>query len=192
MIASNVANEPRRLDQEYFEWLVSQIEPPPGTPNTYLELFERMHNNEFIWMVPNDDNRVQDGLDLRVEFRNRLPRKQRRKRLIVEEVFGRGGATILEVLVALSRRVAFLAGREPPYWAWRLIENVGLSRMSDPLSDGKVHAVDDILEELVWRTYMPNGKGGFFPLKNPPEDQTRVEIWQQMSTYVLQNQPIME
>lgn len=185
MIATNLHNEPRQLDQEYFEWLTSQIELPPGS-KTYNELFERMHNTEFIWMVPNDDNRVQDGLDLRTEFLNTKRRKER-KRLAVQEMFGRGGATVLEVLIGLSRRVAFLTSGESPFWAWRLIENLKLDRMADPLADGKLHRVDIILEDLIWRTYERDGRGGFFPLKDSPQDQTQVELWHQMNAYVTEN-----
>jgi hypothetical protein len=40
------------------------------------------------------------------------------------------------------------------------------------------------MERCVWRTYEPNGVGGFFPLENPNEDQREVELWYQMSAYV--------
>ena len=52
------------VDYEYYTWLTKKINIPNG--KTYLELFERLHNAEFVWTIPNDDNRVQDGLDLRV------------------------------------------------------------------------------------------------------------------------------
>jgi hypothetical protein len=45
--------------------------------------------------------------------------------------------------------------------------------------------IDDILTRLIERTYKPNGEGGFFPLPQTDEDQTKVEIWYQMSAYIL-------
>jgi hypothetical protein len=162
----------KRIDRQYFEWLISQIEIPTRNPNTYLDLFGRMFDAEFIWFVPHDDNRLQDGLDLRNEFLNG-------KRHIFER-----GASILEVLIALSRRVAFNAGGHPPIWAWQLIENLRLQKASDPLIGAKATRVEETLYALIWRTYERNGQGGFFPLNFALEDQTKREIWNQMHAYV--------
>lgn len=160
-------------DYDYYEWLVSQIRVPPNKPLTGV--FERMHNLEFIWFIPNDDNRVQDGLDLRIEFLDGT-----NKRLDLN------GVTILEVLVGLSRRVAFTAGGDAKTWAWRLLKNLKLHKCTDPLSDDQANRVDDILYSVVWRTYAADGWGGFFPLKQPSEDQTKVELWYQMNAYVIE------
>ena len=162
-----------QLDVEYYEWLVSQIDIPNG--KIYGELFDRMHNLEFVWTVPNDDNRVQDGLELRVEFAQESSHELEAR-----------GATFLEVLVALSRRTAFTAGGKQEQWAWRLIKNLRLNKMSDPFTEQKSNRVNDILDTVIWRTYEPNGRGGFFPLNHPQEDQTKVEIWYQMNKYVIE------
>lgn len=160
-------------DYEYYEWLISQI----GIPNnkSYRDLFELMHNVEFHWTVPNDDNRVQDGLDLRREFLN-----GRNKKLNLPS------ATFLEVLVALSRRLEFIADDQARRWAWRLIKNLRLHKMSDPLMGEDLAKANDILFAVVWRTYREDGFGGFFPLNHPEEDQTKVEIWYQMNKYVIE------
>lgn len=160
-----------QIDDDYFSWLISQISIPNN--KRFDDLFERMHSLEFVWFVPNDDNRLQDGLDLRSEFLDGT-----RKRL-----FNRGAST-LEVLVALSRRVAFTAGGDASTWAWRLIRNLRLNKMTDPLTTERLNKVEEILYALVWRTYHHSGQGGFFPLKNPKEDQTKIEIWYQMNLYV--------
>lgn len=160
-----------RADYEYYEWLVSQITIPNN--KTYLELFERMHNFEFIWIVPNDDNRIQDGFDLRSEFFNGS-----RQRLINKK------ASFLEVLIGLSRHVAFTGGGNSGVWAWKLIKNLRLNRMSDPLIGEQIAKVDDILDTVIWRTYSKSGQGGFFPLKQNPSDQTKIEIWYQMNAYI--------
>jgi hypothetical protein len=164
---------PTQLDIDYYAWLTSQIHIPNG--KDYGDLFERMHNLEFVWTVPNDDNRVQDGLDLRYEFAD-----SKKNNINLPAV------TFLEVLVALSRRVAFTAGGDPKRWAWRLLKNLRLTKMSDPLTNGKVERINDILDAVIWRTYEPNGRGGFFPLKYSTEDQTKIEIWYQMNKYVIE------
>lgn len=164
-----------QIDVKYYGWLISQIQITSN--RTYFELFERMHNLEFVWFVPNDDNRVQDGLDLRAEF---LDGRHSKLHL--------GGATVLEVLVALSRRTAFTAGGSAKQWAWKLVKNLRLNKMSDPLSDQDRNKIDDILEALVWRTYEQNGQGGFFPVAHSLDDQTKLEIWYQMNVYVMEMQ----
>jgi len=164
----------REINYQYYEWLILQVEIP--NDKTYFELFERMHNFEFAWTVPNDNNRKQDAIDLRREFA-----KERVSEIVL------GTATLLEVLIALSRRTTFTVGdRNAPRWAWILLKNLGLHKAFDPFRGGRGQKVDEILYNLVWRLYEPNGKGGFFPLKHPKEDQTKVEIWYQMQAYVIE------
>lgn len=163
----------RQLDDEYLEWLKAQVYDGSSS-KTYDELLSLLHDKEFVWIIPNDDNRLEDGLDVRNEF------------LDVREVHPllHKGVSVLEVLVGLSRRMAFAAGREPRYWAWQLLGNLGLHRMSDPVGIIKTTTIDEILETLIWRNYEPDGRGGFFPLRHPREDQTKVELWYQMNAYI--------
>lgn len=165
-----------KTDYDYYHWLTQRIHVPNG--KTYFDLFEIMHNTEFVWMVPNDDNRVQDGLDLRYHFLEMTHHRGNLDKL--------GGATCLEVLVALSRRVAFMAtgNKHSHQWAWTLLKNLGLHKFSDPLTPEKINRVNNILHNLIWRQYREDGTGGFFPLQNPDIDQTKIEIWHQLSAYV--------
>lgn len=129
-------------------------------------------------MVPNDDNRLEDARDMRKRFY-----KGRATKLMFRE-----GISVLEVIVALSRRCAFNGGNEPEWWAQKLLENLGLLEMTNPLSRGQKERIDEILYALIWRQYEKNGSGGFFPLKeHVAEDQTEVEIWYQMSAYIREN-----
>lgn len=164
------------VDYEYYEWLISQVRIRNG--KSYRDLFEMMHNLEFHWTVPNDDNRVQDGLDLRHEFYETMQKRNLTLNL--------GGVTVLEILISLSRRTAFTAGGTPEDWAWKLLKNLQLTKKPDRLTEEEIVEVNDILDALIWRTYERDGRGGFFPLKNPEEDQTKVEIWYQMNQYVIE------
>lgn len=174
-----------RRDQEYFTWLISQIEV--RSPKTYTQLFEKLHGTEFVWIVPNDDNRVYDGLDLRTEFVDNTHGWRLEEIMQLEIMMGKG-ASVLEVLIGLSRRVAFTCGGEAPWWAWELLGNLGTYRFPDPLTRKKNEKIDEILEALIWRTYQRDGKGGFFPLNEPIDDQTKVEIWYQMNQYAMEIQ----
>lgn len=160
------------LEHRYLEWLGGQVRPVYKN-RSHEQLFSLLHAKEFVWMpdVPNDDNRVEDGLAVRVEF---FHRKTGLKR----------GCTVLEVIIGLSRRLAFFVGGDPEYWAWTLITNIQLHRMSGHLKQRHIEVIDEVLEQLIWRTYTPDGLGGFFPLDAPKEDQRKVEIWYQMSAYI--------
>ena len=138
---------------------------------------------EFVWFIPNDDNRIDDGRALRREFLYENGTHEH----IGKEDFG--PCSVLEVLIGISRRLAWLAGGAAEIWAWQLLDNLDLLRMSDPLSNRNLRKVDEILETLIWRTYSPDGTGGFFPLLHPEQDQTKVEIWYQMAAYINEAHP---
>jgi hypothetical protein len=159
-----------QIEQQYFEWLISQINVQ-GT-RTFYDLFEVLFTIEFDWTVPHDKNRVQDGLDLRTEFFNG------------KKIYLNKRATVLEVLIALSRRLAFIAGGRAEDWAWQLLTNLRLNKMTDPFTENKARKVNNIIEALIWRQYREDGFGGFFPLNWPDQDQTQVEVWYQMQKYV--------
>jgi hypothetical protein len=164
-------------DQSYFDWLVSQVAIVGKPVRTYNELFERMHNMEFTWTISGDDNRVQDAKDLRYYF---LDSPDRTDMPVYKEY-----VSFLEVLVAISRRMAFIAGGDGPQWAWQLLENLGFDGCSDRLNRHQRGYIEDRLESVIWRTYQRDGNGGFFPLPYPPsEDQTKIEIWIQMQNYI--------
>jgi hypothetical protein len=136
-----------------------------------------MAEKEFVWLVPNDDNRVVDGLGLREEF-------CRERGISTQDLINAGPCSFLEVLVGLSRRLAFAAGDKAGDWAWRLVCNLRLDKMHDPIGPRKHDTLHGILDSCIFRNYSPDGQGGFFPLRWPEEDQTKVEIWYQMAAYI--------
>lgn len=165
-------------EEQYFGWLKSQIAIDYGreTSKTCDGLFAWLHSKEFVWIIPNDDNRVEDGLDLRTEFLGGAH----------YEIL-QNGVSILEVLVSLSRRLAFNAEGDPTKWAWQLIVNLELHKFADPLTNRDEDKIEETLERLIWRQFHPDGQGSFFPLKVAKEDQTKIELWYQMSAYINEN-----
>lgn len=166
-------------DEPYFKWLITLIEFPPNFDETFDQLLDYLYNKEFVWLISGDDNRVQDGKDLRTEFMYKfdIPND-------FPELEFKSYISVLEVMIAISRILEFVAGGEAPAWAWRLIDNLGLNHFYDPLNEDKLNGVNEIVESLIWRTYDRSGKGGFFPLVFPQEDQTKIEIWYQLNAYV--------
>lgn len=181
-----MSRRPRRdIREAYLRWLEPQLRDEHGNPDkNYWDLLNIMFEREFVWVVYMDDNRMADGLDLRKEFAH--DHRMNPDRLSVDEL---GPCSFLEVLIGISRRLAFTAGGSAPGWAWQLLGNLELQRMTDPLSPGKAARVNDIMDTCIMRTYSPDGTGGFFPLAWPDEDQTKIQIWYQMSAYVAELHP---
>lgn len=170
------------LSGDYLQWLASQISGE--TNRTYDGLLDIMHQKEFVWLVPNDDNRKGDGLDLRVEFCHAHDIPMGDVGAFLEQPNADPPCSFLEVLVALSRRLEFAAGGNAGDWAWQLMVNLQLHKISDPVGRRKAERADEILNTCIFRNYSPDGTGGFFPLTWPEEDQTRVEVWYQMANYI--------
>lgn len=94
------------------------------------------------------------------------------------------GCSMLEMLIGLSRRLSFEAEGESRDWFWTLINNLALR--SDDKNPILVEVVDATLERVIWRTYNPDGSGGLFPLRRAHKNQRKVEIWYQLSAYLLE------
>lgn len=165
----------QKVDQEYYDWLVKQIHDFQG----YNGLFSILHDREFVWTIDKDDNRVHDATDLRGYFLSGYPRDSNHSTYPFQPF-----VSVLEVIIGISRRLAFVAGGDDRVWARQLIENLGLGDFRDPLTSFQKRVINNTLDTLIWRQYEPNGHGGFFPLNRPREDQTKIEIWHQLNEYV--------
>lgn len=159
-------------------WLYSQVaDADAKDPSlTYWKLLKQLFTTEFVWLIPNDDNRLEDGKELRSEFLHETGEEPDREWVEM-------GCSVLELIVGLSRRLADQVDGEPHYWFWHLMENLHLHVYRDSRRLQK-QRIADILERVIWRTYQSDGQGGFFPLKHPPEDQRNVELWYQLAHYV--------
>lgn len=178
------------LTENYLRWLESQLREEHDNPDkTYWDLLGMMFEKEFTWSVPMDDNRLQDGKDLRIEFIQEMRGSVRFKREAADALLAIGPVSFLEVLIGLSRKLEFAAGGSAPGWAWHLLHNLDLHRMADPLSRAKRNRVTEILDTVINRTYLPNGEGGFFPLAWPEDDMTQIELWYQLNDYVAELHP---
>lgn len=162
------------LEELYFKWLYGQVGSTKR--KTHWNLLRQLHTKEFVWVVPNDDNRLEDGRDLRHEFCED-------EDLAASDEWMHYGCSMLEMLVALSRRLQFEDDKPAREWFWELMFNLNLVEFTDDHELPK-QEIDEILDEVIWRTYQENGQGGLFPLKWPEEDQRDVEIWYQLSAYL--------
>lgn len=170
-------NEP--LEEIYFKWLcakVNRVDHP--TPSlTYWKLFQQLHSTEFAWILSGDDNRAEDGVELRTEFLNETGFQY-------DEEWESVGCSVFEMLIAFSYRAAYNAGETHVFWFWHFLENLGIGSANDA-SDFPPEQIDEILYNFVWRTYEEDGTGGLFPMEHAPKNQKEVEIWYQFCEYLI-------
>lgn len=172
-------------DDRYFEWLYKHIGAVSNRnpARSYWNLARKLYTTEFVWLVANDDNRVEDGKDLRYEFMD-----EQGSGIEVDTEWLSLGCSVLEMLIALSRRGSFQTDEEPGVWFRRFITNLGFEMYTDVnYTEVSEKNVDKILEKFIYRNYRMNGQGGLFPLRKSSTDQTKVELWYQMSAYIIEN-----
>jgi hypothetical protein len=167
------------LENMYFNWLCAKViynmSPTPSL--TYWNLLRTLHNTEFVWIMAGDDNRAADGLELRREFifEAETPDDPDWRRY--------PGCSVLEMLIAFSRRTQHMTAQSARDWFWEFIANLGLQEVNDG-HEATPEDIAEILDEFVWRTYDADGHGGLFPLNDPQRDQTELEIWYQFCDYL--------
>jgi hypothetical protein len=153
-------------------------------------LLKELHEIKFYSLVPNDDNRAEDGKQLREIFCER----EGLQPLSLSQL---GDCSVLEMLIGLAYRLEDESldcrwEKSAADWFWILIDNLSMSRYTDsellqPYNKDDVRTKIGI---MLNRTYRSDGEGGLFPLRYPKHNQREVEIWYQMSAYILENYPI--
>ena len=180
-------NESLTLDERYFEWVCGLVaDPRHREPSkTFYLLMEILYKNPFIWFVPNDHNRAEDGRKLRDEF-------FKASGLRPDHDWFQLDCSMLEMLVGLAYRLEYKTKEGVVFWFWHILKNLGVHRLHDErMNDGYVRSVERVITQLNDRTYEPSGRGGIFPLKRPEEDQRELEIWYQMSEYLMENEDLL-
>lgn len=176
------------IEQGYFEYLcdivhVDQID------RSYWILAHDLYRRPFISVIPHDENRASDGLELREEYLREIHYP---KYIEIE-----GECSVLEMLIGLARRMDFETSDpydicdvtdRTAYWFWEMIDNLGLLAFSDDcyVDYGGMTQADRAIDRLLEREYSWNGEGGLFPLEKTNTDQRDVELWYQMNAYLME------
>lgn len=171
------------IRNSYFDWLVKIVtENRYDNDISYRKLLKHLYNTEFIYSIPRDSNRAEDGKDLRYRF-SRTNSKWRDADLYLD-----GPCSVLEMMVALAIRCeeSIMAdthyGDRTGQWFWVMITSLGLGAMRDDIYDEEY--VENCLIRFLNHDYEPNGKGGLFTIRGIKDDLRKVEIWYQLCWYL--------
>lgn len=174
------------MRRKYFEWLCSFVKPFVLN-RSYRFLMLHLFRTDFYAVIPMDENRASDGIELRYRF----GREKRIRMSDIADVLDVKDCSVLEMMVALSLRCEEQIVDEPDVGDrtrklfWSMINNLGLNRMDDESYDS--FEVEDRLDIFLNREYKPDGTGGLFKLRKTRHDLRNVEIWYQMMWYLSEN-----
>lgn len=144
-----------------------------------------LHNIEFTYVMPQDRNRAEDGLDLRYKFA--VSQGYKSSADLVVNYLG-GSCSVLEMMVALAIYCEESLMDDPRLgdrtgqWFWEMITNLGLGAMYNSHFDREF--VDEVIGRFLNRDYRPDGKGGLFRVRDPGPDMRDMEIIAQLYRYL--------
>ena len=172
------------LEKRYFDWLVGKISNKQYQASHYIKLLSYLHVRRFVYILPMDGNRSEDGIDLRYRgfaYECGISYHEIARYLDIRD------CSVLEMMVALAIRGEDIVG-DPEIgdrtaeWFWWMIDSLGLVGMTDEYFDDifTERAVDNFINH----DYRENGKGGLFIVNDPPYDMRDAEIWNQMCWFL--------
>lgn len=168
------------LEEAYLNWLCAKVVDDVDR-SIWIGLLTILHRYEFVPLLVGDHNRAEEGLGVRQDFLNEVQYGE------VPEEWLHIGCSVFEMLLALASRAAWQTPIPKRQWFWKMLENLRLYDYRQ-VQDDDVADIENILYNMVWRTYDSSGYGGLFPLDSTEYDQRTVEIWYQLSEYVTENE----
>ena len=170
-----------KIKSEYFNWMYDMMcEGRFAKEITYRHLFEFLHQVEFTYFVPFDENRAQDGISLRYRYCVRHDCVELKHYLD-------GPCSVREMMVALALRCEEIMsdprkGDRTTQWFWGMLTNLGISGMYD--TNFNEWLVNDCVTRFLEREYEPDGRGGLFRIRGWNRDAREAEIWHQLLAYL--------
>ncbi len=167
----------------YFYWLVSIIEDGEHKTSDYIRLLLFLFRTEFYAVMSRDENRIEDGLDLRERYIY-----MERLNIYSDELDAPPYCSVLEMLVALAIRCENEIMYDPDYedrtskWFWIMLDNIGLSDFKDGNFDE--NEANYIISKWLERDYKRSGVGSIFYTNNPKINMQKTEIWYQMNYFI--------
>lgn len=169
---------------EYFEWLYRVVcGERYESEVSYRKLLTHLHEAEFTYILPMDENRAGNGINLRYRWALDIDEDTD----YILDVLD-GPCSVLEMMVALALHCEENIMDDPKYgnrtgqWFWGMVNSLGLGAMYDELYDERY--VDEVITRFLNREYERDGRGGLFTIKNCKYDLRDVEIWHQLNWYL--------
>lgn len=163
---------------DYFGWLCMIGMPDGFERSKYSSLLKTLMDTEFLWILSRDENRAEDGLEMRSLYEEETG----------EGCQADGPCSVLEMLIALSIRCDQELMYDPEdenradKWFWMILENLGLTEFTDKKYDEE--DVLWILSQWMDRNYGHDGRFCPFFIPKTATRFRRTELWNQLNWYL--------
>lgn len=163
------------MRDDYFDWLLDKID---FNRRGYNDLMQTLFEIPFVIIIDRDKNRELDAMDLFYEY------------IDSRTSIYRSYISVLEILIALAIRIdneyiGDPSDPNPEHIFWEMCCNLGLEKYTNRKFN--YDSVRSIIEEWLYRDFDYDGEGSIFPIKDPIQDQRKIEIWSQMQEYLSEN-----
>lgn len=172
------------INHLYFDWMIGLAIPDRYLRSKYGKLLASLNDTEFYYLIPLDENRYIDGINLRQRFIFENCINETDFPEFIEEQ----KCSMLEMMVALSLRCEEHIMGDPEIgnrmyiWFLDMIKSLQLYDMTDDNFDE--YYFREIIDRFLNHDYAYNGVGGLFTISNPPQNMQETEIWYQMCWYL--------
>lgn len=173
------------ISKDYFDWLCKLIDYN-GKVRVYKKTLAFLNSQEFVYILPKDGNRFEDGIDLRYRYgyEHNISYNEITNKLDTKP------CSVFEMMVALAVRCEDHImydpdrGNRQSKWFWVMFDNLGLRPMTNAKFNECRDDISEIVERLNYREYEPDGHGGLFTTSDPTKNMLDEEIWYQMMEYL--------
>ena len=175
-----------QIRNDYANWLMGLAYDWCANHGNYKKLMEYLYFHDFSSAYANDGNRIQDGIEMRLQFVEKFTGKFYSYRDAYNYLTH--NCNILEVMIALAQRCEDHImgdpdiGDQSAIWFWGMIMNMHLERMTDDSFD--ILEVEEKVNNMLTHNYKKNGDGGLFSVQNPNIDMREAEIYYQMNWHL--------
>lgn len=167
----------------YYKWMLDKIGGTKRNGRSYVNLLSYLRFLPYVYTMPMDGNRYEDGIDLRYRYAydNGLDQVD----IASTDNYP---CTIFEMLLALALRIEEDIMSDPDYgdrtavWFWEFLDNLGLTKADD--MNFSSDYVSSVLERFVNREYEPNGEGSIVRINDPTKNCLEAELWMQVMWYL--------
>lgn len=172
----------------YFEWILCRVGTKDRDPAGYSELLRYLDSVGYIYTIPMDGNRADDGICLRYRYGS----ENGISPAVISSVLDIRDCSMLEMAAALAIRCEEDVMYDPQIgdrtgiWFWIMIDSLGLGEMTDGHFNRE--AADGIILAFLEHRYEPNGQGSLFRITEEgtggSSDLRRMELWNQMGVFL--------
>lgn len=171
------------IKKEYYDYLRNIIQ----LDSDYNNLIDYLYSTEFKTVVPDDNNRAIDGMDLRYRFLYEAGADEQ-SAMIIKDTELAGPCTVLEMMIALAIKMDeellydWELGPRQHIWFYQMLKSMHIDKYTnDRFEDILVYKA---VTDMMLYNIAANGSGGLFTFRNVDIDARDLSIWYQMNHYV--------